>query len=368
MQALAGAAAENLDECLSSGMLSADAEGVAFRHELVRFAVEESLPPHRAVGLHRAAVAALGDPPRGTVDLARLAHHAEAAVDVEAVLRFAPAAAAWAASVGAHSAAAAQYARALRFAAALAPDERAQLYERRAFECWLTAEDEEAELAIRQAIALYHELGDRLREGSALQLLAFVYTNVGRTPDYAGAAQQAVSVLEQLPPGPELGMAYTTVATGAFLSEDREQTLAWAGQALELAERFDNKPLYAMALSSIGGIDAMRGSAEGRRMVERCFAYATEHGLEEQIGGPTWGCAWRPNGSARSTRWSVPSTRDSTTATNTTLHCGDGSSWRCAAGSSSREATGTKPARHRRWSSSTVARRPRWLRTWCSVC
>ena len=285
MQALAGAAAENLDECLSSGMLSADAEGVAFRHELVRFAVEESLPPHRAVGLHRAAVAALADPPAGTVDLARLAHHAEAGVDVDAVLRFAPAAAAWAASVGAHSAAAAQYARALRFAAALAPGERAQLYERRAFECWLTAEDEEAEVAVRQAIALYRELGDRLREGSALQLLAFVYSNLGRTPDYARAAQQAVSVLEQLPPGPELGMAYSTVAVGAFLSEDREQTLACAGRALELAERFDNKPLYAMALSSIGGADAMRGSAAGRRMVERCFAYATEHALEEQIGG-----------------------------------------------------------------------------------
>ena len=63
---------------------------------------------HRKVGLHRRALAALADPPGGAPDLARLAHHAEAAGDVEAVLRFAPAAAARAASLGAYREAAAQ--------------------------------------------------------------------------------------------------------------------------------------------------------------------------------------------------------------------------------------------------------------------
>jgi hypothetical protein len=48
MEALAGSAAENLDECLSSGMLSADADGVAFRHELVRW---PSRSPCRRTGL-----------------------------------------------------------------------------------------------------------------------------------------------------------------------------------------------------------------------------------------------------------------------------------------------------------------------------
>ena len=82
---------------------------------LARLAVEQSVPPHRKVGLHRRALAALADPPRGVPDLARLAHHAEAAGDVDAVLRFAPAAADRAVSLGAYREAAAQYARALRF-------------------------------------------------------------------------------------------------------------------------------------------------------------------------------------------------------------------------------------------------------------
>ena len=100
-------------------MLAPTADGVAFRHELARMTIEESLAPHRRAALHRDALAALVAPPAGAPDPARLAHHAEAAGDADAVLRFAPAAAARADSVGAHRQAAAQYARALRFAADL---------------------------------------------------------------------------------------------------------------------------------------------------------------------------------------------------------------------------------------------------------
>src|SRR4029453_5848874 len=75
LEALAGGAADGLDECLASGMLVAGSAGVAFRHELARLAVEESVPPHRKVRLHRRALAALADPPGDGPDLARLAHH-----------------------------------------------------------------------------------------------------------------------------------------------------------------------------------------------------------------------------------------------------------------------------------------------------
>jgi hypothetical protein len=89
------------------------------------------MSPHRKLDLHRSALAALADPPGRAPDLARLAHHAEAAGDADAVLRYAPAAAARAASLGAPREAAAQYARALRFADRLSAGRRAQLLERR---------------------------------------------------------------------------------------------------------------------------------------------------------------------------------------------------------------------------------------------
>ena len=49
LDALAPDAPTRCERCLDSGILVAGAHGgVAFRHELARLAVEESLPPHRA--------------------------------------------------------------------------------------------------------------------------------------------------------------------------------------------------------------------------------------------------------------------------------------------------------------------------------
>src|SRR6266540_603751 len=92
LESLADDAVDRLEECLSSGMLASVSGGVAFRHELARLAVEESLPPNRRLELHRKPLRALEDPPSGTPDLARLAHHAEAVGEANAVLKFASAA------------------------------------------------------------------------------------------------------------------------------------------------------------------------------------------------------------------------------------------------------------------------------------
>ena len=102
-----------LDECLASGVLAASGTAISFRHELARLAIEEAISPARRLELHRAALAALED--TADSDVARLAEHAEAASDAQAVLKYAPQAAARAASVGAHREAAALYGRAVRF-------------------------------------------------------------------------------------------------------------------------------------------------------------------------------------------------------------------------------------------------------------
>jgi predicted ATPase len=164
LEALAADVFDQLDECLTSGMLTASPGGVTFRHELARLAVEESLAPNRRVALHQKALAVLADPPSGPPELARLAHHAEEAGDGDAVLRFAPAAAARAASLGAHLEAAAQYARALRFADEQPLEARAELLKRRSFECYLTDQADGAIEALKGAIECYRRLGDRRSE------------------------------------------------------------------------------------------------------------------------------------------------------------------------------------------------------------
>jgi predicted ATPase len=98
LEALCPQAPVRLDDCLASGMLVAEGDAVAFRHDLARIAIEESINPLERVSLHRRALSALRASGANTE---RLAHHAEAAGDVDAVLEFAPAAAARASAIDA---------------------------------------------------------------------------------------------------------------------------------------------------------------------------------------------------------------------------------------------------------------------------
>jgi DNA-binding CsgD family transcriptional regulator/tetratricopeptide (TPR) repeat protein len=277
LQALAGEAIDGLDECLTSGMLTSEAAGVAFRHELARLAVEESVAPNRRVDLHRKAFAALAEPPGGVADLARLAHHAEAAGDIDAVLRFAPAAAARAASLGAHREAAAQYARALRFGDRLPAAERAELLELRAHECLLTDQYDEGIAALEQALEYRRTLGDRLKEGEALRRLSEFFWCPGRTAESERAARDAVALLEDLPPGRELAKAYANLATRCACAMRAEEAVAWAGRALELAERLDDTEIAADALTTIG-------SCQDYELLEQSQTRARRAGLGELVG------------------------------------------------------------------------------------
>ena len=98
------------------------------------------------------------------VDLARAAHHADAAGNTEAVLKYATAAGDYAGELGASREAAAQYGRALRFADHLGPKERAELLERRAYACYLIGDVDDALEAQQRALDCNRQTGDRLRK------------------------------------------------------------------------------------------------------------------------------------------------------------------------------------------------------------
>lgn len=280
LKALAAEADDPLDECFTSGMLAFESAGVAFRHELARLAVEESIPPHRKVSLHSAALAALSDPPAGAPDLARLAHHAEAAGDADAVLRFAPAAAARAASLGAYREAAAQYARALRFGDRLSPGERAELLERRSHACYLTDQNDAAVEAIEGALECRRTLGERLQEGDSLRWLSQILWCPGRTAEAGRTAREAVTLLEELPPGRELAMAYANLAATFQYAARSEEAVTWAGRALELAERLEDTEISIHALTTIGGCESLE---EGWEKLERSADLARQAGLDEPV-------------------------------------------------------------------------------------
>src|SRR5262249_5844836 len=77
-----------LEECVSSGILRYEADAIAFRHELARRAIADSLSAHRRQSLHALVLTALVN--RGSdALLARIVHHAAQAGDSAAVLKYA---------------------------------------------------------------------------------------------------------------------------------------------------------------------------------------------------------------------------------------------------------------------------------------
>jgi DNA-binding CsgD family transcriptional regulator len=280
LEALVGGNLAGLDACLASGMLRAEREAVSFRHEIARLAIEESLSPHRRLLLHRRALAT-GEAASGRrVDLARMAHHAEAAGDADAVLRLAPEAGDRAALLGAHREAAGQYARALRYAEGLPPARRAELLERRSYECYLTDCIPEAIEARRLALVEHRTAGDRAREGDQHRWLSRLAWFAGDNATAEDEARRAVELLEPLAPGAELAMAYSNVAQLRMLATDRDAASAWGARAIELAEHLGETEILAHALNNVG---AAQGIVGGRALLERSLALALDAGLEEHV-------------------------------------------------------------------------------------
>jgi len=284
LEALARDSVDSLEECLASGMLTARPRGVVFRHELARLAIEDAVPPDRKIVLHRRALDALSAPATGAPDLARLAHHADAAGDTAAVLQFAPKAAARASSLGAHREAAAQYARALRFAADLSPETKAELLERRAFECYVTDQYDEAIEALERALEIHRMLGDRGKEGNTLRLFSIVVWCPGRVAEAESAGREAVALLEALPPGRELGLAYCNLARLCVCADDAEGAILWGTRALGLGEHLDDAEIRIQALYYLGTMQFLLGAPEGGEKLEQVLELAQQAGLEEQAG------------------------------------------------------------------------------------
>jgi DNA-binding CsgD family transcriptional regulator/tetratricopeptide (TPR) repeat protein len=275
-----GSDSDGLAECLSSGLLIPTTAGIAFRHELARLAVEGSIAPDRSLALHTAVLQALADPPAGAPDPSRLAHHAEAAGDAATVLRYAPEAGERAAALGAHREAADQFERALRFADSAPADRRAELWERRAHECYVTGRFDAAVDAQREALQLRRELGDPLREGESLQRMSRLLWFAGQVGPAEEAGYAAVTTLESFEQGRELAWAYSNLSL-LHAIEASGPTLTWGRRAIDLAERLDEQEILGHALTNVGVQEFLDGDPAGLEKLERSLAIAQRLGLEE---------------------------------------------------------------------------------------
>jgi DNA-binding CsgD family transcriptional regulator/tetratricopeptide (TPR) repeat protein len=225
-----GAVAEQL---VASDLLIDEDSGLAFRHEIARRAVEQTVPAHRRQPLHKAILESLIE--LGIDDDARRAFHADAAGVGAAVLLYAARAAQRASEVGSHREAAEQLERSLRFADTAPVELRAELFESYAREVCLLDRWEDAETAALRSLALWREVGDCLREGAVLGRLSSIawrLCNGARSAEYAG---ESIRVLEASGTSAELAGAYGSEAAAHMIWGRTTEALEMVERAQEMA-------------------------------------------------------------------------------------------------------------------------------------
>ncbi len=282
VEAILAPTREEIAAALASGLLTADSDVYAYRHELARIAMEQAMPAPLARSLHARLLSRMeqGD---NDMAMARLVHHAAGAADSAAVLKYAPRAAAEAISHGAHCDAAALYAKALAHTAGLPAQSRADLLERHAYQCYLTGKMEQAIASRLSALAIWRERGDRRREGHTLRWLSRLHWFVSRNREAEAYADQAVQLLEELPADSELAWALSNRAQLHMLAGHTEQAVAWGMRAIDLATVEGDEEVLVHALNNVGTARYSEGHAEGRAMLEQSLDIALEQGYGEHV-------------------------------------------------------------------------------------
>lgn len=278
-----GVNAVAIDECIEAGVLTFIAPSFAFRHELARQAIVAAIPAHRCAEMHATVLGLLRSREPRPELLARLAHHAEEAGDAAAVLEYAPSAGTVAAGLRSHREAAAQYGRALRFAAGADAETRASLLERHSYECYLIDHMQEAIQSAEQAMQLRRELDQPISVGQDLLLVSRMHWVGGHREEAERAASEALEVLDPLPPGRELARAYSTQSQLGMLANDMERADAWGARAIELAEKLGDIETLVHALNNVGSARLLRDDAGGEELLLESLRLAKEKGLEDDV-------------------------------------------------------------------------------------
>lgn len=274
--ALVGGRLEDIDSALSAGVLISDRQALRFRHELARSAVEGSLTPARRLSLHRGMLALLQE--ENSVDMARLAHHAVRAGDIDLTLELAPEAARQAASRGARKEAIEFYRGALQHSEQLDTRTEADLRRELALQLGVVERFDESAEEGRKMVDLYRQLGDPLLLAGALVDLMRWLWRVNEDAD--AAYDEAYEILLSLDPSLECVELYYSKAYRQMLArqgKDSFESLRRAREIAESVEELGDAPWRLKMMEGCAHI-VVGNSREGARILAECVDQA---GAEE---------------------------------------------------------------------------------------
>jgi len=282
LEAVQPQSAEAVEEALARGVLVSEGAVLGFRHELIREALEASIPAHRRAELHARVLGALEARP-GRADSARLAHHADLAGLEEKACAYAMRAAQHAARLGALHEVALQSRRALRLGAGLDAGQRLDLLVGLSHALnFSSTRLEDAVEAAEEAIALAVRGGDSVGHGRALIALAYALWSLDRLAGARAAAAEAIEVLEPAGDDAALARAHATATRIEATAFDPAAALASGARALELADRADMEETRIDVAISLGLARGHLGEAEALGELAEACRQARRAGLTIQ--------------------------------------------------------------------------------------
>ena len=280
LNSLIGDVGSHLAECERLGLLDVGTETVAFRHELIRRAVEASLTTSEATTIHRALLDVLPD----ETDPARLVHHARGASDVDRLIELVPRAAQAAAWVGGHREASAHYRTLEPYLDRMPEIERASvLFAWAQIEYYLGQVD--AVEILDRAIDLYRSSGAKEDIARALTLAITVNEAHARTSKAETHALEVIRLLEPDGASSELADALARYTDLLIHQGEGRKVDEVAERAIAMGRETGNERAQITALYVKGMLSHVRGVPGALSLIEEARSRAQEagHRFEEVL-------------------------------------------------------------------------------------
>jgi DNA-binding CsgD family transcriptional regulator len=249
-----------LRDLVTRGVLVESGEDeFAFRHALVREAINDQMLGRQRRRLHEAALDVLLR--TGASDPAMVAHHAQGAGRYDDMVAAARSGAALYLSIGS----AYQALQLAELGLDEVPDDT-ELLAAAARAAWLAGLLDDA---LRYGRRWRDLAGTATDRAEALYLLVRLAWEARVTDEMRAATQDIETLIAQLPPGAGQARAMTAIAQSSYLRDDLDAALTWADRALAMAAEFDLPDVRLTALLEKGATLAERSqtAAEGREIL-----------------------------------------------------------------------------------------------------
>jgi adenylate cyclase len=259
----------------------ADDRRFAMRHPLVQEVAYQSLLIARRKVLHR-RIGEWLEAQGGEEALAAIASHYRQGDDLDRARRFLPLAAERAVRLNAPSEARDAYLAAADLFTD--PSARASMLQPAAHLSYLLGDVSRAVELSSEVVRLYEAAGNRVRELDARRVRGRYYWMDGQGRRAEEEIVAAIDELEQLPPSPELALAYSYHAQVRMLIPDYVTAIAQARRAIEVAEQVGSVEAKVHALNNLGLSLVGIGDEAGVAHLRESLRLALEHHLPDDVG------------------------------------------------------------------------------------